>query len=272
MAKGVSIQSEMNMITISMKPDNHSFEMRSVDRPQSKIFRTSAIMAVALLLVCWSARAAINSVDVQLSTGFSGTPPRSSVKPWMDVLYQDTSPNTVRLTITAPHLTNPELAQYLYLNYNDTKTVTGLTFTPVFSLWQGVATVYSQTLSKNNLQAATGGKYDIQLGFQTAGGLSGQFNGGDKVVFDITTSSGSLSSFDFAFKSVPGAAGSFYAAAFIMQTGNGEKANGYIGASTFTSVSVPEPVSGMTAAGLCLFGLVVTCRRKVEGALAVALR
>src|SRR5262249_2823591 len=144
---------------------------------------------------------------------------------------------------------------------------------PVFGLWQGVSTVYSTSLSKNNIQADTGGKYDIQLGFQTAGGLSGQFNQGDTVVFDITTASGSLSSFDFAFKSVPGAAGSFYAAAYIQQTtGHGEKANGYIGADTFTSVSVPEPLSGMPAAGLCLLGVVMCCRRKGDAVLTADIR
>jgi hypothetical protein len=64
-----------------------------------------------------------------------------------------------------------------------------------------------------------------------------------------------LSSLDFAFKSVPGTAGSFYSAALIQNTGSNNKQSDWAGATTFTFISVPEPVSGLAAAGMCLAAL-----------------
>ncbi len=141
-----------------------------------------------------------------------------------------------------------------------TKQVTSLIWQPVFSMWKGLATAYSLAeTSPPNLQASTGGKYDIQLGFQTSGGLSSQFNHGDTVVFDITTAqkNTSLSSQDFAFRSIPGTAGSFYAASYFGGTGSNGKGTDYAGATTFTVLGVPEPASGFAAAGICLAGLAV---------------
>jgi hypothetical protein len=199
-------------------------------------------------------------VDIGVNKSYNGPAPRSSTTPWIDTLFQDIGPNTVQLTITAPNLTsaglgNPEFLQSLYLNFNATKHVTALKFTPVFSQWQGLSTAYSLGLSQNNsFQASTGGNYDILLGFQTKG-VPNQFNQGDQVVFDITTTQAntSLSSLDFAFKSVPGTAGSFYSAAVI--EGTKENALDYAGSTTFTFISVPEPASGWAAAGLCLAAL-----------------
>jgi hypothetical protein len=132
----------------------------------------------------------------------------------------------------------------------------------VFSLWQGLSTVYTLGLSKNNEQASTGGNYDIMLGFQTMG-VPSQFNQGDVAVFDITTSQAtSLTSQDFAFLSTPGSAGSFYSAALIQNTGNNNKQSDYAGATTFTVLGVPEPASGFTAAACCFVGLAGLRRAK----------
>ena len=82
-------------------------------------------------------------------------------------------------------------------------------------------------------------------------------------MFDITTSQANteLTSLDFAMRSVPGSAGSFYAAAFIQGTGQNHKDSDFAGASTFTVLGVPEPASGFAAASVCLVGLGVYLRR-----------
>jgi hypothetical protein len=229
-------------------------------------------MVLASLLIGSSGAHA--AVDVGVNKSYNGTAPHSSTTPWVDTLFTDMGNNTVRLTITAPNLTsgnlaNPEFLQSLFLNFNDTKQVTSLQFTPVFSLWQGLSTVYSLGESKNNEAASTGGNYDVLLGFQTKG-VPSQFNQGDKVVFDITTtqSGTSLSSQDFAFLSTPGTAGSYYAAALIQNTGNNNKQSDYAGATTFTVLGVPEPASGLAAGGFCVMGFALGLRKRLSSTLA----
>ena len=242
-----------------MNADNKKQEQRA----NTKSLRILGLVCGAVLISSSVTQGAISSsVDIGINHSYNGTAPHSSTTPWVDTLFQDIGPNTVQLTITAPNLTsaglgNPEFLQSLYLNFNDTKSVTALQFTPVFSQWQGLSTAYSLGLSKNNEQASTGGNFDILLGFQTMGGVPNQFNQGDQVVFDITTTQAntSLSSLDFAFKSVPGTAGSFYSAALIQNTGNNNKQSDWAGSTTFTFLSVPEPVSGWAAAGMCLVAL-----------------
>src|SRR5262249_18740034 len=145
----------------------------------------------------------------------------------------------------------------LFLNFNDTKQVNSLIFTPVFNLWQGVENSFTLQLNRNNEQADSGGNYDILLGFSTDNGASRRFGNGNQVVFDITTTQANtgLDSLDFSFRSVPGSAGSFYAAAFIQNTGLNHKDSDFAGATTFTVLGVPEPASGFAAAGICLFAL-----------------
>jgi len=221
--------------------------------------RTAILVLVVLATVSYCARGA---VDIGVNESFNGTAPKSSETPWVDSFFQDVGPNTVRLTITAGNLSNPEYLQSLYLEFNDTKQVTSLVFTPVFSLWHGLSHDYSLNLNQNGEQASTGGRYDILLGFSTGPGAARRFNRGDQVVFDITTTQAgtSLSSLDFAFRSLPGSSGSFYAAAFMQNTGQNHKDTDYAGATTFTVIGVPEPAWGFAAAGFCIAGLIIAWR------------
>src|SRR5262245_58647738 len=79
-----------------------------------RVVRTFGLALVAASLAISAAQAAI---EMQLSGSYGGTPPDSTVKPWMDVVFQDIAPNTVRLTITAPNLTNPEFDQNINFNF-----------------------------------------------------------------------------------------------------------------------------------------------------------
>lgn len=214
---------------------------------------------VGVTLLCGSAARA--ALDIPIGTSFNGTPPTSPA-PWVDLQFNDLSPGTVRLTVTTSRLSALSYIQKLYFNFDDTKTVTSLTFTPVWSLWHGVNS-YSLKEKKNGLPADMGGSFDIALGFGTANGAS-QFNGGDRVVFDIT-SSHSFSSASFAFRSYqPGPIppnSSWYAAAQIQDTGAKYNQSAWAGAGSFTLTSVPEPFFGFASAGCCLAVLGLGLRR-----------
>ena len=195
-------------------------------------------------------------MDIGTDVSILGAKPASSSTPWVNSLFTDIGPNTVRLTITAPNLTASEFIQNLYLNFNDTKQVNSLLFTPVFSLWQGVSTDYGLNLKQNQFQAGSqGGDFDIKLNFQKNGGLSSQFNHGDTVVFDITTTQNtSLSSLDFAFRSFDGPHPPLYYEAANLG-GISKNDSGWVAADTFSVSVVPEPSSGFAAAGIGFVGL-----------------
>jgi len=223
------------------------------------MFKTISKAGMGLAALVMASSVAQAAVEIGVNVNLQGTPPHSSTTPWVNTVFQDIGNNTVQLTITAPNLTNPEFIQSLYLNFNPTKNVSALTFTPVFSMWHGLSTSYSLALNENNFQAGSqGGDFDINLGFQTSGGLAAQFNQGDQVVFDITTTQKNtgLSSLDFAFTSSNGGHGNttYYVAAEIAGIGgNGE---GWDAANNFTVLGVAEPASGFAAAGCCLVALV----------------
>ena len=210
-------------------------------------------------LLCGSAARA--ALDIPISTSFDGTPP-TSPPPWVDLNFVDLSPGTVRLTITASQLSAISYVQNLYFNFDDTKNVTSLNFTPVWSLWSGVDT-YSLSEHQNQNPADSGGKFDIKLGFGTSKAAS-QFNGGDQVVFDITSSQ-SFSSASFAFKSYQNGPispnSSWYAAALIQGTGDKNNKTDWAGADSFTLTSVPEASFGFASALCCLVGLGFVVKR-----------
>jgi hypothetical protein len=218
------------------------------------------LIGLAIRLLCApAARGAISTVDMQLTTSFSGTPPPSHAQPWMDAVFQDIGNNKVQVTITAPNITSSEYDHLLYFNFTDTKNVNNLIFTPVSA--QGAA-FPSVSKGVNKFQGDSGGNYDIQLSFPSANS-SLQFNGGDKIVLTITSSQGmSFSSLDFAMLSQPGKAGAFYAAAEIVTPGKNQNVEGFIGDKTPPTItSVPEMPSGLWAGALCLSGIVLGLRR-----------
>ncbi len=198
------------------------------------------------------------AVDIGVNQNFIPVAPHSSATPWVNLLFSDIGPNTVQLTITAPNLTGSEYLSSLRLNFNSTKDVTALNFTPVYSMWNGVSTgssAWDMAAGQDKFKASkSGGQYDMNLNFDGPK----LFNGGDQVVFNITTSQKGtgLSSQDFAFLSnnYGGNSGVFYAAANIFGISPGSQ-NGWDGANSFTVLGVPEPASGFAAAAVGLVGM-----------------
>jgi hypothetical protein len=222
------------------------------------LFRTISKAGMVLAALVMASSVAQAALDMGVNVNLQGSKPASTTTPWVNTVFQDLANNTVQLTITAPNLTNPEFLQNLYLNFNSTKNVNALVFTPVTSMSQGAFSSPSIGLNANNFQAGNlGGDFDIALNFQTSGGLAAQFNKGDQVVFDITTTqkNTSLSSLDFAFTSFNGHHGNtpYYVAAEI--AGVGGNGDGWNAANNFTFIGVPEPASGFAASGCCLIAL-----------------
>src|SRR5262245_39845193 len=116
----------MNTVVQNAKGDRPIRALRPL-LPTNKLLRDLAVTA-ALAFTLTIAIPARGAVDIGVDTSFSGTAPRSSTTPWIDSSFQDIGPNRVRLTITAPNLSNPEYLQSLYLNFNDIKQVTSLIF------------------------------------------------------------------------------------------------------------------------------------------------
>lgn len=218
---------------------------------------TAAVVLAALLM----GNSAPAAISMGINQNFNGTAPHSSTTPWVSLQFADMGNNTVRLTITAPNLTLPsEYLDALRLNFNDTKNVSSLVFTPVVNLWQGVPTSFTVAENQNHFKVDQGGgSYDINLGF-----AQGQFNQGDQAVFDITTTQShtSLTSQDFAFLSSGTPGSIFYAAAHIYGTGPNNNKDGWEGANSFTVLGVPEPASGFAAAACCFVGLFGVRRAK----------
>jgi hypothetical protein len=222
------------------------------------------VVVLAALLGVSSLQGALSTVDVPLSDPLSGVPPVSSAKPWTEALFQDINSTTVRLTITAPNLTDPELMSELFLNFTDAKKVNKLDFQLAGQSSVGTPTVKE---GKNSFTAPGGGAYDILIGFPVPGGQAQQFNPGDTVVFTITAPF-PISSLDFAQRSQATAGDAFYAVAGIATTsdknGNANKNSGYIDADSFTFVAVPEFASGLLASVVCLLGLIWSTGKRLR--------
>jgi len=219
----------------------------------------AGVLLAALLMASSEAHAALSiGTDVSIL----GSKPASSTTPWVNSVFTDIGNNTVQLTITAPNLTGTEFVQTLYLEFNDLKNVSALNFALVSA--QGLSSSVQVGLGQDKFQAGSaGGDFDIQLGFKTGGGLPAQFNGGDQIVFDITTTQAntSLSSLDFAFRSFNNNHPPlYYEAAYI--GGIGGHNSGWVAADTFTVLGVPEPASGFIAAVCCFAGLIGVRRVK----------
>ena len=58
----------------------------------------------------------------------SGYSPASTNRPWLDAVFQNVSPGTVRLTVTNLHLTGNEDIEGLYFNLNPKLDPTRLSF------------------------------------------------------------------------------------------------------------------------------------------------
>jgi hypothetical protein len=210
------------------------------------------------------------TVTYNFDNEFSGgTAPVSGTKPWITAIFSDTStPGSVRLTLSAPHLTADEFVSGWYFNLNPSLDPTQLQFNNP-SVAAGSFSLPSIQESVDSYKADGDGKYDILLSFSTSGGLSGNFTSGDSLTYTLTGNFGShvLSAADFLFLSAPaGGHGPFDAAAHVQGIGTSGGASGWVDPSSPLSSqdATPAPDGGATVMLLGV-GMVVaeSLRRKI---------
>ena len=203
-------------------------------------FRIGLILAA--LAGVYAAQAQTN-VTVGLGTVFSGNTP-AGAPPWVTVNYNDASPGTVKLTISASDLVSPEFMGGLYLNIDPSLNVNNLVFTKVSQV--GTFTAPTILTGEDAFKAdGTGGKYDILLDFSTVNGHT--FTTGDSITYTITgISSLTAGSFDFdSTISPPGGGGTNFVAAADIQAIPNCDGSGWIGGNGEGggggTQGVPEP-------------------------------
>jgi hypothetical protein len=224
-----------------------------------KTFSYTALIAVICVCFASPVQAGMITMDMDLSYTFSGTPPTSTVLPWLTAQFEDGLSGSVIITLTATHLTGDEFVGGLaqngnvnkgwYLNLDPNLDPGLLSFgSPVKT---GSFADPAIVAGANAYKADGDGNYDILVGFPEWDGAATRFGAGESYQFTVTSSQGSLTADSFAFRSNPVATG-YYTAAHVQGicTGTG---SGWIAATTV----VPEPTSlvlmVMGIAGMLLY-------------------
>jgi hypothetical protein len=192
------------------------------------------------------------------------------VKPWITAVFQDTStPGSVMLTLSAPHLTGNEFVSGWYFNLNPALDPTQLQFNSA-TVSSGSFTLPGIRESVDSYKADGDGKYDILLSFSTSGGLNGNFTSGDSLSYTLSGNFGShvLSAADFLFLSAPaGGHGPFDAAAHVQGIGQNSGASGWVDPSSPIMgqdvVPAPDGAATMMLLGVGVLA-VEAVRRKIQ--------
>jgi hypothetical protein len=184
----------------------------------------------------------------------SGTTGPASSPPWVNALFEDVSPGTVRLSVTNVGLSGMENVDTLDFNLNPSLAPSSLSFTYL----GGSGGFDTPTISTglNSFKADGDGYFDIDFAF-SQDGQTYRFRAGQSMVYQISGIPG-LTVSDFAYLSFDGGGqGQFYAGAHIQQIAISGQDSAWIGADQ--PAAVPEPSSSLLrllAASLVLsFGL-----------------
>ncbi len=202
---------------------------------KKNILLKSFILSIMFLILAspFSGQAMANTLTLDLGKVFSGATPGGTA-PWLRVVLDDAIAATgwqVRLTMTALNLVSNEFVSDWYLNLNPNINSTSLVFDKVNVL------ASDPTISKGTdaYKADGDGYFDVKFAFPTSGqnGGSGKFTAGESVVYDIKSTTGTLTASSFNFLSVGGDKGGFKSAAHIQGVGS---------SSAWVGVA-PEPIS-----------------------------
>jgi hypothetical protein len=215
----------------------------------SRFFGAAGLASLGLVLLV-ATRANASDFHLYFNNVFSasGVTAPAGPGPWIDVLVQDVTPGTVRVTLSDVGLSSGEFVSDIFLNLNTADSPGSLFFSQVATSGNFSSPVISQMA--NTYKADGDGYYDIDLAFATANDMMQRFDGTDSVTYQITGIAG-LTASDFAFTSEEGGGtGTWYAAAHIQGIGSGS-----VWASPTGITPVPEPATVALlalSAGLCL--------------------
>lgn len=204
----------------------------------------------ALALTSTAAPATV--VTYNFNTAFAGAL-SEGVAPFLTLEIDDAVvPGSVRLTFSAPGLSETEYVQQINLNLDPALNSGDLTFTN-FQIYSGVLLHPMVTLGNDTLEGGGGGLFDMQFTFAVSGGgFSRRFNAGESFSLDFDGIAG-LNANSFNFLSTPPAANGIQLLAAHIEGIGASAADGWH--------TVPEPA----AVSLALLGLGPSCLRRRSG-------
>jgi len=184
------------------------------------------------------------AADMNLGTVFSSgsVSPANPGGPWLNYSLQDFGANTVLFTLSATtNMTDPEKIGSFYFNFDDALTVSDLGFSLLGT--SGSFALPIITKGKNALKADGDGYYDLRLDFDVSGGVASNFSAGDSLSYILTyAGAGTANTASFEYQSQPGGGeGTYFAAAHIQSTPAGGSGSAWLGATTVSYATIPEP-------------------------------
>jgi hypothetical protein len=202
--------------------------------------RTRKILASAAVIVFSWLTPLIAPADILYSFGtnlFSGDNSRATNTPHLTALFQDVSTGHVRLTLSAPGLTNNENVDKLYFNLNPADNPTSLIFSN-FTVAHGSFAFPAVDEGADAYKSGSDGYFDIRLNFGGSG-LPTWFSQGDVMVCDLVGIP-TLTAADFVYLSAPSGSsvGPFNAAVHLVSIFN---PNGHGDTSGFVGAVGPGP-------------------------------
>jgi hypothetical protein len=205
-------------------------------------------------------QANVITMAMDLNYAFSGTPPESTVLPWLTAQFDDHGgQGSVTLTLTAAHLTGTEFASEWDLNLDPTLNPTQLTFSSPVKVGSFTDPDISTGVNLQAAKADGDGYFDILFGFHTNDGTATHFDAGDSYQITVAGIS-TLKASSFAFRSSSNKNqdlnDGYYSAAHVQSIGTGSN-SGWIAATTV----VPEPATIVLAA-FGIAGMVLFYRRR----------
>jgi len=224
------------------------------------LYNRAARVVVLLAALCSTPRVKADTLTFNFTNTFSGTGPAASGVPWLQMMFEDVSPGTVRLTISNSFLTGNEFVSDVYFNLRPTLNPTNLNLANLgssggFSL---------PTISKGlDAEKADGdGFYDVYLAFGTSS--SKRFGPGEWLSYNLSGIP-DLTVNDFPFLSSPGGGtGTFFAAAHVQGIGGGSL-SGWVGPTEAIITPVPEPAPVLLVGlGIGLLLAEQASRRKLQ--------
>lgn len=219
--------------------------------------QTIRVLSCSCLLTVFVATAGAAEMNLGIVFSSGSVPPSNPSGPWLEYSLLDLGPNSILFTLTATaNMTDPEKIGSFYFNFDDALTVADLGFSAPGVV--GAFTVPTISKSMNGLKADGDGWYDLRLDFSTSGGLANYFSSGDSLTYVLTyAGAGTANAASFEFQSQPGGSeGTYFAAAHILSTPAGGTGSAWLGATSVTATTIPEPTSAaLVLAAVALFGL-----------------